>query len=41
MYNFDEAWDVAPEVTVVEYSPEIDVNPAPKEEAEVAAGSAP
>ena len=36
MYNFDEAWDVAPDVTVTEYSPEIDVNPAPREEPEAA-----
>ena len=32
MYNFDEAWDVAPQVTYVEYSPEIDVNPKVEEQ---------
>lgn len=32
MYNFDEAWDEHQQVTLVEYSPEIDVNPAPPEE---------
>ena len=37
MYNFDEAWDMAPEVTLVAYSPEIDVNQKPKENAVVAA----
>jgi len=40
MYNFDEAWDVAPEVTLVEYSEAIDVNRKP-EEKEVAAAPAP
>jgi ferredoxin len=39
MYNFDEAWDVAPEVTLVTYSEELDVNPKP-EEKEVAAAPA-
>ena len=39
MYNFDEAWDVAPEVTLVPYSEEIDVNRSP-EENEVAAAPA-
>ena len=37
MYNFDEAWDVAPEVTLVPYSEEIDINPKPKEGEAVAA----
>jgi len=37
MYNFDEAWDVAQQVTVVPYSPELDVNPSPKESEAVAA----
>ncbi len=32
MYNFDEAWDVATQVTVVPYSREIDVNPKREEE---------
>ncbi len=40
MYNFEEAWDVHPQVTQVEYSPEIDVNPNP-EETEDAASPAP
>ena len=31
MYNFDEAWDAASQVTYVDYSPELDVNPKPKE----------
>ena len=31
MYNFDEAWDVAPQVTYVPYSPEIDVSPKTEE----------
>jgi translation initiation factor RLI1 len=31
MYNFEEAWDQAPQVTYVECSPELDVNPKPKE----------
>jgi translation initiation factor RLI1 len=31
MYNFEEAWDAAPQVTYVEYSPELDVNPKQKE----------
>lgn len=31
MYNFDEAWDAAEQVTYVAYSPELDVNPKPKE----------
>ena len=39
MYNFEEAWDVAPEVTLVPYSEEIDVNRSP-EENEVAAAPA-
>jgi Pyruvate/2-oxoacid:ferredoxin oxidoreductase delta subunit len=37
MYNFDEAWDAAPEVTLVAYSPDIDVNQKPEESAVVAA----
>ena len=37
MYNFDEAWDAAPEVTLVAYSPDIDVDQKPKENAVVAA----
>ncbi|PYT33970.1 MAG: hypothetical protein DMF52_14210 [Acidobacteria bacterium] len=37
MYNFDEAWEVAPEVTLVTYSEEIDINPKPKEGEAVAA----
>ena len=37
MYNFDEAWDMAPEVTLVAYRPEIDVNPQPRENEAVAA----
>ena len=40
MHNFDEAWDVAPQVTVVPYSPELDVNPSPKENEAVAAAPA-
>ncbi len=32
MYNFDEAWDHASEVTLVQYRPEIDANPKPPEE---------
>ena len=31
MYNFEEAWDIAPEVTLVPYSEALDVNPATKE----------
>lgn len=31
MYNFDEAWDAAEQVTYVPYSPALDVNPKPKE----------
>ena len=37
MYNFEEAWDVAPEVTLVPYSEEIDVNPAPEDKEAAAA----
>ena len=32
MYNFDEAWEEHAQVTQVEYSPEIDVNPEPEDE---------
>ena len=31
MYNFDEAWEFASLVTYVPYTPELDVNPKPKE----------
>ena len=31
MYNFEEAWDAADELTVVPYSPELDVNPKEEE----------
>ncbi len=37
MYNFEEAWDVAPEVTLVPYSEEIDVNRSPEENEAAAA----
>ncbi len=40
MLNFDEAWDYAEQVTVVPYSPEIDVNPKAEEDEPVAAVSA-
>ena len=33
MYNFDEAWDAAAGVTLVPYSPDLDVNPKPVEAA--------
>ena len=36
MYNFDEAWDVATEVTLVPYSEDLDVNPRPEEKAAAA-----
>ncbi|MFQ5876203.1 MAG: 4Fe-4S dicluster-binding protein [Acidobacteriota bacterium] len=32
MYSFEEAWDAHAQVTLVEYSPEIDVHPRPREE---------
>ena len=32
MYNFDEAWDAATAVTLVPYSPELDLDPAEREE---------
>jgi len=31
MYNFDDAWGKADEVTLVPYSPDLDVNPKPAE----------
>ena len=31
MYNFDDAWDAAAQVTLVPYSPELDVNPKPED----------
>lgn len=40
MYNFDEAWEAHAEVVQVEYSPQIDVNPEPKDE-ESSASQAP
>jgi Pyruvate/2-oxoacid:ferredoxin oxidoreductase delta subunit len=40
MYNFEEAWDVAPLVTQVPYSPELDVNPRVEEEAAAASNPA-
>jgi len=40
LLNFDEAWDYADQVTVVAYSPEIDVNPKAEEDEPVAAASA-
>jgi ferredoxin len=41
MYNFEEAWDVVPQVTLVPYSPELDVNPNPEEPPAEAAGAPP
>jgi Fe-S-cluster-containing hydrogenase component 2 len=32
MYNFDEAWEQAPDMTLVPYSAELDVNPKPEDE---------
>ncbi len=32
MYSFDEAWEAHAQLTQVEYSPAIDVNPEPKDE---------
>ncbi len=32
MYNFDEAWDAAAAVTLVPYRPELDLDPAEREE---------
>ena len=29
MYNFDEAWERAPDVTLIPYSADLDVNPKP------------
>ena len=37
MCNFDEAWDLAEQVTLVAYSPDLDVNPQEKEAQPVAA----
>jgi Pyruvate/2-oxoacid:ferredoxin oxidoreductase delta subunit len=41
MHNFDEAWDVAEQVTLVPYSPELDVNPKSEETEEAPATAAP
>jgi Pyruvate/2-oxoacid:ferredoxin oxidoreductase delta subunit len=38
MYNFEEAWDRAAEVTLVPYSQDLDLNPAPDEAPEREAG---
>lgn len=32
MYTFEEAWEAHAQLTQVEYSPEIDINPEPKDE---------
>ena len=37
MYNFEEAWEHAEEVTNVPYSPELDLNPKTDEDREAAA----
>src|SRR6266446_9910029 len=37
MSNFDEAWDLAEQVTLVPYSPELDVNAEEKEAQPIAA----
>ena len=39
MYNFDEAWDMASQLTLVSYSPEIDANPRLEEKAAAAPAS--
>ena len=39
MYNFDEAWEAHAQLTQVEYSPEIDVNPEPQDEESDATGA--
>jgi len=41
MYNFDEAWERSDEVTLVPYSPKIDVNPRPADDGEAAASPSP
>ncbi len=41
MHNFDEAWDAAEQVTLVPYSPELDINPKPEEKEEAPASAAP
>lgn len=37
MHTFEEAWDAAGQVTYVPYSPELDANPKPPEDAPAAA----
>jgi ferredoxin len=37
MYNFDEAWDIAPQVTLEPYRPELDLQPEKREEPAAAA----
>jgi Pyruvate/2-oxoacid:ferredoxin oxidoreductase delta subunit len=41
MYNFEEAWDVVPQVTLVAYSPGLDVNPKSEEPQAAAMGAPP
>jgi len=41
MYSFDDAWDKADELTLVAYSPELDVNPAPVDDEEAAVSPSP
>ncbi len=40
MCNFDEAWDYSARVTLIEYSPDLDINPKQEEEQPVAAAPA-
>lgn len=37
MFNFDEAWDAAADLTLVPYRPDLDVNPQEEQPARVAA----
>jgi Pyruvate/2-oxoacid:ferredoxin oxidoreductase delta subunit len=41
MYNFEEAWERAPDVTLVPYSADLDVNPKPTAAAEEDSASTP
>ncbi|HEU4401208.1 MAG TPA: 4Fe-4S dicluster domain-containing protein [Candidatus Polarisedimenticolia bacterium] len=41
MYNFDESFDASSQVTLIPYSPELDVNPKPEQKEETAPVAAP